>query len=92
MTSDLIKRLRKPNMSVNQVLYNVLLPDKRVTLIFGIMQEAADMIEELEAAFAESDADCANKEDRIKELESALKQIASNCPFPASVAGRVLDG
>ena len=40
--SDLIKRLRKPNM-------NVLLPDERVTLIFGIMREAADRIEELES-------------------------------------------
>ena len=50
-----------------------------------------DLIEELEAAFAESDADCANKEDRIKELESALKQIADNCPFPAGVARKVLE-
>ena len=50
-----------------------------------------DLIEELAAALGKSDADCANKEDRIKELESALKQIADNCPFPAGVARKVLE-
>ena len=120
--SDLIKRLRKPNM-------NVLLPDERVTLIFGIMREAADRIEELEVkafefaveknaaltrieelegqnknrgaavvlaqeviakndkrieeleaaceiiadAFAESDADCADKEDKLHAIENWCK-------------------
>jgi len=47
-----------------------------IVLAQEIIAKNDKRIEELELAFAESDADCADKEDRIGVLEGALKKIA----------------
>ena len=66
--SDLIERLRKPNM-------NTLTAGERVTLVFALFHEAADRIEELERDYAEAQHQIGEYVDKTAELEAEVERL-----------------